>query len=212
MKKPDALKEFARAASIDPEHFLSYAYSAGIRDEAEDWAGAERDYEKLAALNPDYFYAFEALGLLRIRDGRWAAAGDAFAEAYKRASNRSNYALLIALSWMRAGRAKDVRPFLAKVLPTVKREAIEYYLLRLYHDQSGDTDVAARIDAEKDLDKRARMLYYLAQYYGARGNNRLALLFHLRVRDLKRLGMIEWRLNEWALGGLGSASGQKDAG
>jgi tetratricopeptide (TPR) repeat protein len=199
MDKKGALEEFERAASINPDHFLSYAYSAGIREESEDWTGAERDYEKLAALRSDYYFAFESVGLLRIRDGRWASAGDAFVEAYKRAPAKASYPLLIALTWTRSGRTKDVRPFLAKVLPTIKRDTIEYYLLRLFHDQSGDTDVAARIDSEQDIDKRARMLYYLAQYYAARGNDSLALKFHLRVRDLQRRGMVEWRLNEWAL-------------
>ncbi|MFA6505896.1 MAG: tetratricopeptide repeat protein [Treponemataceae bacterium] len=199
LKKTEALLEFDRAAAIEPNHFLSYAYSSGLRDDLGEWEAAERDYAKLAALKSDYFYAFEALGVLRIRDGRWAQAGEAFVEAFKRAPNRAHYALLVSLSWMRSGKMKDVRPFLSKVLPAVKRDTIEYYILRLYHDQSGDTDIAVRIDAEQNRDKRARMLYYLAQYYAARGNDTLAQRFHLQVRELDRRGIIEWRLNEWAL-------------
>ncbi len=199
MRKADALTEFVRASTLYPEHFLSYVYSAGLREEAGDWAGAERDYEKVTKYKSDYYFAFEALGILKMRDGRWAEAADAFVEAFKRAPNHPQYALLVSLAWMRSGRTKDVRPFLAKVLPKLNRETIEWYILRLYHDQSGDTDVAVRIEKEKNLDTRARMLYYFAEYYAARGNDTLARRFHLQVRDLNRQGMIEWRLNEWAL-------------
>lgn len=134
-----------------------------------------------------------------MRDGRWNQAADAFVEAFKRAPNHPQYALLISLCWMRGGKGKDVRPFLEKVLPKVNRDTLEWLLLRLYHDQSGDTDVAVRIEKEKNLDTRARMLYYFAEYYAARGNATLANRFHLQVRDMNRQGMVEWRLNEWAL-------------
>jgi len=85
------------------------------------------------------------------------------------------------------------------VLKAVPRENIEWYLLRLYYDQAGDTDLAVRIDREKNADTRARMLYYLAQYYDIRGNKNLADKYFLQVRDLNRQGIVEWRLNEWIL-------------
>jgi len=198
-RKSDALAEFDQAAKLQPEHFLSYVYSSGIRDEQGDWVGAEHDYALLAELKPDYYYANEALGILRMRDGRWASAADAFIDAYKRAPHQSQYALLVALCWMHSGKTAEIKPFLAKVLPTVNRTTLEWYLLRLFHDQSGDTDIATRIDKETDRDKRARMLYYLAQYYAAKGDNGLAIRYHLQVRDMDRRGIIEWRLNEWAL-------------
>jgi hypothetical protein len=100
---------------------------------------------------------------------------------------------------MRSGKTSEIRPFLAKVLPSVNRTSLEWYLLRLFHDQSGDTDIATRIDKETDRDKGARMLYYLAQYYAAKGDSGLAIRYHLQVRDMDRRGIIEWRLNEWAL-------------
>ncbi len=198
-RKTEALKDFDRAAAIDPAHFLSYVYSAGIRDELGDYAGAERDYALLAKLKPDYYFAFEALGILRMRDGRWEASREAFMEAYKRSPSHANYALLTALAWMRARGANDAKPFLAKTLTTVPRESIEWYLLRLYHDQSGDTDVVVRIDKEKNKDTKARMLYYLTQYYAFRGNDQLADRFLREARDMDRKGIVEWRLIEWAL-------------
>jgi len=85
------------------------------------------------------------------------------------------------------------------VLPTIKRDTTEWYVMRLFHDLTGDTDAAVRVDKESDRDVRARMLYYLAQFYAVRGNEALAIRYHLAFRDLDRRNIVEWRLNEWAL-------------
>jgi predicted Zn-dependent protease len=199
--KAEALKEFDRAHQLDPKNFLSYVYSSGIRDEQGDYAGAERDYAALASLKPDYYFAFEGLGTLKIKDGQWAEAKDAFLQAYVRSGGKSNYALLAALCWLHTGKTADLRTFLEKVLTQVSRETTEWYMLRLYYEQSGDTDISVRIDTEKNANTRARMLYYLAQYYDIKGNKTLADKYFLRVRDLGRQSILEWRLNEWALEG-----------
>ncbi len=199
--KAEALKEFDRAHQLDPKNFLSYVYSAGIRDELEDYPGAERDYATLSTLKPDYYFAFEGLGMLKIRDQQWAEAKDAFLQAYVRSGGKANYALLAALCWLHTGKTADLRAFLEKVLTQVPRETTEWYLLRLYYEQSGDTDISVRIDNEKNANNRARLLYYLAQYYDVKGNKTLADKYFLRVRDLQRRSILEWRLNEWALEG-----------
>jgi hypothetical protein len=72
-------------------------------------------------------------------------------------------------------------------------------MLRLYHDLAGDNDVALRVDRERNPDTKARMLFYLAQYYDIRGNRILADKYFLQVKDLNRRAIPEWRLNEWTL-------------
>ncbi|MDR1143577.1 MAG: tetratricopeptide repeat protein [Spirochaetaceae bacterium] len=199
-RKSEALAEFERAVKIDPEYFLAYVYSAGIKDELGDYNGAEQDYEKLSLLNPDYYFAFEGLGMHLMRRGDWLAAKDAFVEAYKRAkTDEGTYALLAAVNWMRGGKLQDPRLLLEDVLRKVQRDSLEYWMLRLYHDLVGDGDIAIRIDREKNGIQKARMLYYLANYYDIRGNKRLADRYFLQVRELNVKGIPEWRLNEWAL-------------
>jgi tetratricopeptide (TPR) repeat protein len=198
-RKEEALAEFDRAISIDGDYFLAYVYSAGIKDELEDYPGAERAYKRLSELNPDYYFAFEALGILYMRDKRWPQAKDAFIEAYKHAPNHSSYALLAAINWYRSGKSQDVRGFLEKVIPTVDQNSIDWYMLRLFYDFSGDTDIATRIGNEKKLDVKARMLYYLAQYYDLKGNTNLANKYFMLVRNMNRKNMIEWRLNQWEI-------------
>jgi predicted Zn-dependent protease len=198
-RKPEALEEFSRAISINPEVFIAYVYSAGIKDETGDYEGAEKDYEILAKLKPEYYFAFEGLGIIRMRKHQWAEARDAFLEAYRQAPAEQGYALLAAMNWMRAGRINDPRQFLEQALRKVERESLDWYMLRLYHDLAGDNDVAIRIDREKNLDNKARMLYYLANYYDIRGNKNLADKYFIQVQELDRKAIPEWRLNEWII-------------
>jgi tetratricopeptide (TPR) repeat protein len=198
-RKPEALEEFSRAISLNPEIFIAYVYSAGIKDESGDYEGAEKDYTVLAKLKPEYYFAFEGLGIIKMRKHLWTEARDAFLEAYRQAPKEQGYALLAAMNWMRAGRINDPRQFLEQALRRVERESLDWYMLRLYHDLAGDNDIAMRIDREKNLDNKARMLYYLANYYDIRGNKILADKYFIQVKELDRKAIPEWRLNEWII-------------
>jgi hypothetical protein len=72
-------------------------------------------------------------------------------------------------------------------------------MLRLFHDLSGDIDVAIKVDMEVNLYTKAKMLFYLACYYDIRGNKTLADKYYLSVQELDRMVAPEWRLNEWIL-------------
>ena len=204
-RKQEALEAFRRAIEIDPNIFLAYVYSAGIKDEAGDYAGAESDYRILARLRPDYYFAFEGIGVIKMRNRQWADARDAFLDAYRQAPKEYTYALLAAMNWMRAGRQTDPRQFLAQVMRTAPRDTLEYSMLRLFHDLGGDSDVAVKVDAETNTYTKSRMLFYLASYYDIRGNRSLADRYYLMVKELNVVASIEWRLNEIILAerGLG---------
>jgi tetratricopeptide (TPR) repeat protein len=197
-RKQEALPEFNRAIAMAPGVFIAYVYSAGIKDELGDYPGAEHDYGVLARLKPDYYFAFEGLGVQKMRRGLWAEARDAFLEAYKKAPEVS-YALLASLCWMRAGKLTDPKQFLEQVLRKVERESLEWYLLRLYHDLTGDNDAAVRIDREKNPLLKAQMLYYLASFYDVRGNTSLANRYFLQVHEMDQHSILEWRLNQWVV-------------
>ncbi|GHT84880.1 hypothetical protein FACS1894137_08470 [Spirochaetia bacterium] len=197
-RKKEALPEFDRAIAMNPTIFLAYVYSAGIKDELGDYNGAEHDYEALVRLKPEYYFAFEGLGVHKMRKGRWAEARDAFLEVYKQAPE-THYALLASLCWMRAGKMSDPKPFLEQALKKVQRETMEWYMLRLYHDLNGDSDVAIRIDKETNPVLKARMLYYLASYYDVRGNTGLANRYFAQVNEMGQRGGLEWRFNRWVV-------------
>ncbi|MCL2243326.1 MAG: tetratricopeptide repeat protein [Treponema sp.] len=199
-RKPEALEEFNHAIKIDPNTFIAYVYSAGIKEEHGDYAGAEQDYAMLSRLNPKYYFAFEGLGMLRMKDKKWAGARDAFLDAYRQAPREYSYALLAAINWIRAtNRPADPKQFLAQVLRTVPRDSIEYSMIRLFHDFSGDFEVTIKVESERNIYTKARMLFYLASYYDIRGNRNLANRYYLLVQELDAVATIEWRLNEWIL-------------
>jgi tetratricopeptide (TPR) repeat protein len=174
-------------------------YSAGIKDDSGDFDGAERDYAILAKLKPEYYFAFEGLGMIKMRKHEWAAARDAFLEAYKQAPKEYAYALLAAVNWIRAGKQNDPKQFLAQVLRTAPRDSLEYSILRLFHDMTNDLDALTRVDKEKNLYTKSRMLFYLAQYYDIKGSKNLADKYFLEVQELDQPAAPEWRLNEWIL-------------
>jgi tetratricopeptide (TPR) repeat protein len=199
-RKQLALEEFTHAQSLNPEHFLSYVYSAGIKDEAEDYAGAIEDYKTLVRLRPDYYFGQEGLGMLLMRDHRWQEARDAFIQAYNHAPNEWSYALLAMMNWRRMGQPGNIRDFANLALRKLPRDGLEYAMLRLYLDMNGDDGVARRVNQEKDLKLKTRMLYYLANYYDIKGNTKLAEIMFSEIMNFEqRMTIPEWRLVRWAL-------------
>jgi tetratricopeptide (TPR) repeat protein len=203
-RRQDALEEYNRAIALNPGEYLAYVYTAGLKDDFGDHAGAERDYEILARLRPDYYFALEGLGLHKMRNQKWAEARDAFMEAYRRAPEEHLYALLAAINWMRAEDITKPRTFLAQVQTRAKRDTLEWYMIRLYYDLTarnylGESDMIIRLDREKNLTLKARMLFYMALYYDVRGNAALANKYFLMVHDMNERAIPEWRLNDWIL-------------
>ena len=201
-RKPAALEEFNRAISINRNEFLAYAYSSGLKDDLGDPDGAERDYAALATLRPDYYYALEGLGLHKMRKGNWAEAKDIFMEAYKRAPQEHLYGLLAAINWMKAENLAAPRSYISQAQAKVKRDSLEWYMFRLYYDltartYSGETDMIKRIEQEKDEDLKARMMFYMAQYYDVRGNATMANKYYILVNEMGKRAIPEWRLIEW---------------
>jgi tetratricopeptide (TPR) repeat protein len=199
-RRDAALEEFTRAQSLNPDHFLSYVYTAGIKDEARDYAGALEDYETLVRLRPDYYFGQEGLGMLKMRDHQWEEARNAFVQAYQSAPTEWSYALLAMMNWRRLEQPGNIRDFANLALRKLSRDSLEYALIRLYLEMSGDDGVARRVSQEKDPKLKARMLYYLANYYEIKGNARLAEVMFSEIADLEhRMTIPEWRLILWAL-------------
>ena len=202
-RKEEALTELNNAVNIDSKGFLAYVYRAGINDEIGNYKQAEEDYLLLTKIKPDYYFAAEGLGIIRMRNGQYMQARDAFLLAYRQAPKEFRYALLASINWMKAGKPDDPKQFLAQVLRTVPRDSPDWYLLRLYHDLKGDSDAAAKADQEKNLNEKSRMLFYLACFYYVRGNIVLANNYFLQVKDMNRMNIIEWKINEIMLENLG---------
>jgi tetratricopeptide (TPR) repeat protein len=199
-RKQEALAEFERTVNLNPGYYLAYVYSAGLKDEFGDYEGAEHDYTTLAALKPDYYFAFEGIGVHKMRQGLYAEARDAFLVAYNHAQDETTYAFLAAICWLHvAANRSEVKTFLDEAMGRVQRESMTWYMFRLLRDYTGDTDVNRRIEVEQDASIKARMTFYLACYYDLRNNTRLANAYYEQMDSLGRQGTQEWRLNDWIL-------------
>jgi len=199
-----ALEEFSRAVEINPREHLAYIFTAGLKDEFGDHDGAANDYAILARLRPDYYFGLEGLGLHQMRVGNWAAARDTFMEVHRRAPNEHLYALMAAINWMRAEDVTSPRAFLNQVLPRVERDSLEWHMFRLFIDLTnrtfaGESNMVVRLDRERNEELKARMLFYMAQYYDIRGNTDLANRYFLRVNEMNVRAIPEWRLNQWIM-------------
>jgi tetratricopeptide (TPR) repeat protein len=199
-RKQLALEEFVHAQSLNPDHFLSYVYTAGIKDESGDYDGAEKDYEALVRLRPDYYFGQEGLGMIKMRNHQWEEARNAFIQAYNYAPNEWSYALLAMMNWRRLNQPGNIRDFADRVLRKLPRDGLEYAMIRLYLDMNGDDGVARRISTEKDPRLKARMYYYLGSYYDIKGSARLADAIYSEILELEQRTTIpEWRLVMWAM-------------
>jgi tetratricopeptide (TPR) repeat protein len=203
-RRREALEEFTRAIRINPNEYQAYAYTAGLKDDFGDHDGAARDYEILARLNPKYYFGLEGLGFHQMRKGQWAPARDTFMEAYRQAPEEHIYALLAAINWMRAEDVTAPRAYLGPVVNRVRRDSLEWFMFRLFHDLSarnylGENDMMIRLEREENLILKARMSFYMAQYFDIRGNVNSANRYYQTVFELDQRAIPEWRLNDWIM-------------
>ena len=68
-------------------------------------------------------------------------------------------------------------------------------MLRLIQDQGNDSnDLELRIQAEKKLDLKSAMLFYLSEYWLCKGKPEIASKYLSLGEEMKRLGTLEYRM------------------
>ncbi|MCL2609949.1 MAG: tetratricopeptide repeat protein [Treponema sp.] len=202
-RNAEAVEQLDRAIALAPETFLAYVHRATAREALDDPDGAADDYRTVMRLKPDYYFAAESLGVILMKEGRNLAARDAFLAAFRQAPGEFRYALLAAANWIREAGPADPRQFLTQTIRQARPESPEWFLLRLFQEQTGDATVAAMAGREENFDNRAMLLFYLALYHDLRGERRSADNLFLQAWELDRRGTVEWNLNRWILGQRG---------
>jgi tetratricopeptide (TPR) repeat protein len=201
-KYDEAESAWTQAITLNPDYFLGYVYRSGLYDETEQFDKALLDYEKIVTLNPKYYFAYESIGMLAWYKEKWAESRAAFTKAREIQADNISYVLMIAATYMKENRLKDSKDFLAKALKTLDRNSLEYAMVRLYHDRSGDTAVVQKVLNETNRNTRGKMLYYLGLFYELNGNDVLAKKYYIEVQCLQSPMFFEYRLNDWALAGI----------
>ena len=198
-RQEEALAAFERAITLDSSQFVAYVYSAGILADRGEYVMAEARYTEAARLNPDYFYAYEGIGMLKMKNKEYAAARDAFLAAYAKAPSENSYAVLAALNALRVQKPFEIKPFLEGAMRLAKRETLDYAILRLLNDFNGDANVVRQLEAEKNALVKGRAAFYLAEFYDICNNQALANTYYEKCREINRRDTVEWRLNQWKM-------------
>ena len=195
----EARADFDEAIRLDPDYFLPYVYRAGMLEQAGRDEESRADYRKITALYPDYWYAFESIGVTSFRLGDFPAAREGFEKALSYSPGRMEYGILAVISAYRAGQDAEGKALAARYLARVSREThnLHWLILRLLQDRNDAvSELETKIPAEKSLDTRAEMLFYLGQYWMIQGKASLGARYLLLVKDMGREGILEHRLAE----------------
>ena len=195
----EARADFDEAIRLDPGYFLPYVYRAGMLEQAGRDEEARVDYRRITALYPDYWYAFESIAATSFRLGDYPAAREAFEKALSYSPGRMEYGILAVISAYRAGQDAEGKALAARFLARVSREThnLHWLVLRLLQDRNDAvSELETKIPAEKSLDTRAEMLFYLGQYWIIQGKVSLGARYLLLAKDMGREGILEYRLME----------------
>lgn len=198
-RKELALADFSESIRLVPDYFLPYVYRGSIYESAGNDAAALADYRAVSALYPDYWYSLESEGVLAYRLGRWSEAFDAFDRASAYTKAHPEYYVAAAVSLFRSGDAKAAKEYAGKNLAKISREKnpLQWLALRLVYDQGEMTsELEIGIGAEKSLDVKAGMLFYLGAYWVGKGRIDLGSNYIRMSYDSERIGTIERRMAE----------------
>ena len=199
-KFAEATAAWTEAINIRPNYFLAYVYRAGLYDEQELIEEAVADYLVAANVNPNYYYAFEALGILYWGLEKWSDSRYWFQKIAAIYPSNESYQMIIAASYYCEGNTKDGKNYISKTcLKNMDKSSVEYTLMRLFYDNVAAGTAANKIQSETNLNKRAKLLFYLAVYYKCRGNDSLAQKYYISVTEQENPSFFEYRLAEWAI-------------
>ena len=196
-----AIQAWSDAIAIQPEYFLAYAYRAGIYDERNQVEKAVADYKNVVTYNPNYYFAYESLGVLSLKKGDWTTARESFEKCFEMdKTNNISYPLMITYCYYKEGNKIKAKSFSDKVLRKLDRNSIDYAMLRIWHDESGEMPLPQKISALDNSSKKGKMYYYLGLYYESFGGIEIAHENYAKVVSMRNPMFFEYRLAEWSLG------------
>ncbi|HVS15560.1 MAG TPA: hypothetical protein VMV46_16670 [Thermoanaerobaculia bacterium] len=154
----DAIEVYGRGLEAHPEHAVLYRHRGHRHLSLRDFASAEADLQRAAALYEDGlgaalgFDIWYHLGLARYLQGDWAGAAEAYRRCREAIAEDDDESLVAVSHWRymtlrRGGRADEAAQVLAPIHAemAVEENRAYYDLLRLYR---GDVTVADIYDPE----------------------------------------------------------------
>lgn len=213
-KYSDAEKAWTKAIELDSSYFLAFAYRAGLYDEQNRIKEALSDYHQVVKTNPDYYFAYEEIGILEFHEKKWSAAREYFIKANEHftkanefliktnpSENQISYHLMIIATYLMEKNSFEAKKYAdAAMKPIQDRNSLAYKMLRLYKDQgpiNAENAIAMALEKETDKNKRGKMMYYFGLYYDMKGSAKVAKEYYSKVTNMQTPMFFEYRLAEW---------------
>lgn len=199
-KYSDAEKAWTKAIELDSSYFLAFAYRAGLYDEQNRIKEALSDYHQVVKTNPDYYFAYEEIGILEFHEKNWSAAREYFMKANSVKSQVSYHLMIIATYLMEKNSFEAKKYADVAMKPIQDRNSLDYKMLRLYKDQgpiNAENAIAMALEKETDKNKRGKMTYYFGLYYDMKGSAKVAKEYYSKVTNMQTPMFFEYRLAEW---------------
>lgn len=194
---------WTRAIEINSDYFLAYTYRASLRQERKQYKDALSDFYNVVRTNPQYYYAFEEIGMLEWQAGRMEKCRAAFTKALEASKDNWSYELMIAATYIKQNKMAEMKKYLAPCMKNMDKTSEEYLMLRLYNDQgtiNAEVQLKNKISKVEKTSKRGKLLYYMALYYDMRGNNNIASDFYTQVLSMQAPMFFEYQMAEWGMG------------
>jgi len=200
-KFDDAAKAWNKAAEIDPDYFLAYAYLAGNYDDLGKWDLALENYHNVIRTNPKYFYAYESAAILEYHAKNYKEAIRLFTKTTEYSDNWSYY-VMIAACYYKLNDSINAKKVLQGKLKKLEQSSSEYAIVRFYLDsysKNAETNVNQKIAKETNSNKRGKMLFYMGLYCELNKADALAKEYYAKVTKMQAPMFFEYRMAEWGL-------------
>ncbi len=195
-KRDKALKDFSRAIEINPRYFYAYVYRAGLFKDKGENSKALSDYEMVYKERPDYYFVYEPLAVLEYMANHYTKAAELFRKAMERWPEEPSYFLMTGISLEASGKKKEAVKFFKDKLNHLSSKSYFYDVARMFIEPGFDAYLIAKLDHEKKLPLKTRVLFYAATYYKLQGDTSLAQKYFLEVADARIYGIFETDIAE----------------
>ena len=197
----NAIGAWTKAIEIQPDYFLAYAYRAGLYDQEEELDKALDDYRNVVKYNPDYYFAWESIGVIELHKQNWASARAAFEKCYEKQKDNISYPLMITFCYFKEKNPMKAKSFSDKVLSKTDKSTIEYAMLRCYHDQGGGAmPLPQKISTIQSRQKQGKMYFYMGLLSELYSSTTESNEWYAKVLAMNSPMFFEYRLAEWSVG------------
>ena len=198
----EAISAWTTAIEIEPNYFLGYAYRAGLYDERDMYSEALKDYLMVIKTNPEYYYAYESIGVLCLHEKQWKKAREAFTKCYEKNPKNISYPLMITYCYYMEKDTMNAKKFSDSVLRKLDRSSIDYAMLRVFHDLAGEAPLPQKISALTNSNEKGKMYFYLGLLYDMVGGIEASNKYYMEVIKLNSPMFFEYRIAEWRVGDI----------